>query len=243
MSVKYILFALLLALSTANTVLYATDAGVLFAEALSHQQQARHAQAIEIYERLIASGKISSQLHQNLAVAYAETQQIGKAVLHAERACRLEPRNEDAAANWRSLHARVKNAPAINASSGVWAFIGLLSPNGWCVAALAASLLLAVMIFLKVQMRRRYVGASASIALCLFMAWAYSQESPRAVLLQPEISLRAEAGLQAKETHKIYEGTSFDILQTEGEWWQVRLSDGSIGWLPQNTAERVTSDE
>lgn len=239
MSVKYILFALLLALSTAHTALYATDAGVLFAEALSLQQQTRHAQAIDIYERLLASGKISAQLHQNLSVAYAETQQIGKAVLHAERAAALEPRDEDIAVNWRSLYARVKNAPAIGAPSGLWAFVGLLSPNGWCIAALAASLLLAVLIFLKVQMRRRYVGASASIALCLFMAWANSQESPRAVLLQPEISLRAEVGLQAKETHKIYEGTSFDIVQTEGEWWQVRLSDGSIGWLPQNTAEKV----
>ncbi len=248
--IKYLLLALLLLAYTQK--ISATDAAnSAFASALQLQKDKQYTQAIAAYESILASGQSSAQLHNNLALAYAEEGKIGKAVLHAELALILQPSLEDASQNLKALRQRIKGKPAQTQTeasrSAFSSFAGLVSPTVWAILMLLSSAAAAFALFSfagKTRMRA-VLAASIFFGLFAFFAWASAQKAARGVLMQPEIALREEANLAAKETHKIYEGTTFTILKTEGEWLQVYLNDGAIGWLPRVTSYelRMTNDE
>jgi len=88
---KQMIFALVLFCQP----LLADEASTLFQQAGQFYQAGNYAGAAVAYEKILANGVENWQVHYNLGNAYFKQRQLGKAILHYEKALALNPESED----------------------------------------------------------------------------------------------------------------------------------------------------
>jgi tetratricopeptide (TPR) repeat protein len=223
-------------------------AGEDFAKALELHQAKKYSEAIALYDSVLSQGVGSAELHNNLGLAYLDNKNIGKAVLHFEKALYLSPGHEAATHNLLAAQNQVIELPKSLASSAiasVWlSLAGIFSANIWAILSL---LLVAVASWALYAMSGRALwitlGATGFLLLFTLIFGAIQShqlsDSKKVVLMKAKVGLRQEANVQAQEVDFIYEGTTCTIIAEEGEWLRVQLANGLVGWIPAQLMEKV----
>ena len=218
-----------------------------FALAYNLQNEGKYKEAINAYENIIASSTlVSPEVYNNIGLAYLENKEIGKAVLHFERAIKYAPQLKDAYQNLQAAQQQVKDAPKKNISTIANIFNGIasvFSANQWAVFSLLLSIGLAASIYFLVDKKRMIALFSISPILCLALIFGSMQKSiamrEKAVLLQSKVMLKKEPNLTAQNAGEIYEGTSMEILSSQDNWYKILLADGIVAWIPNSLVEKV----
>lgn len=208
-----------------------------FAKAFSLQTEGNNKEAINIYEEIINSNTlVSSEVFNNLGLAYLAENKIGNAVLNFARAVKYKPTFKMYAEHLELAESKVQEAPqAIQSALGnsIKSMSNAFSTNAWMLVALGFSILAAIFIKLK---KNNAIIALASICLvfALILGFIAKNEASKkyAVLLHDKVTLKQSADLNAANAGYIYEGTRMEILEQEGEWLRIMLADGVAGWIP-----------
>ncbi|MCF8109866.1 MAG: TIGR04211 family SH3 domain-containing protein [Desulfobacteraceae bacterium] len=79
-------------------------------------------------------------------------------------------------------------------------------------------------------MKKTAILSALSIVLCLLTA-AFAAAETNYVTDLNEITLRAGPGLDYRVNRMLKSGQQLEVLDTEERWTQVRLPDGTIGWV------------
>lgn len=218
-----------------------------------HQAKALFQQAAGGFEALAGAGVRNAGLEFNLGNTYARLGDLGRAVLHYRRAERLAPTDAGIAANLEFVRARV--TPLIPPSGATRLTDRLLfwqrdtTPRFRLGLAGGASVLgwLTALVWLR---RRRPVWLSAAtllillgVANALSVGWQMREEAraPAAVLVGSEQILRLGRGSGADPAldKPLGPGTELHIIDTRGDWVEVRLPDAQTGWLPAVSVQPV----
>ncbi len=212
--------------------------------------------AVEAYEAVLESGYRSAGLEYNLANAYFKTGDLGRAILHWERAQELAPGDEDIQANLDL--ARSLTVDAVEPLPRFWLFsmvswwIGLL-PAGWLRASVAFGWLsVSGGVILRILSRAHWAPAvgrafvvAGSLLLLLFAPVMLVREtgaglSDEAIVLADAVQVRSAPSADDDLTlFEIHEGTKVRIDQRTGEWLEVVLEDGKVGWVPAGVLEVI----
>ena len=227
-----------------------------FGEGNRLYQEGDFAGAAAKYEDVLESGFESSVLYYNLGNARYRLGELAPAVVAYERAARLDPGNDDVRANLalvnQRLQDRIEPLPrfwllsafewwltllprgALEATvAGCWGVLGLAGvmlvlrrPRGWRATA-----------------RRTSYGAGlATVVLggTLFAREAGVGRPEEAVVMAAETRVlsapSAEGGLTVFTLHA---GTKVRIDQRSGEWAEIVLADGKVGWLALDVLEVI----
>ncbi len=230
-------------------VLYANDNAEKFAQALQWQEQKNWTKAIEAYEALAAEHEAAA-VYNNLGLVYAETNQIGKAILNFERALLLDS-DEEIEHNLKAAQQRIVyqveavqplffvrwwRAVVASMSSTAWAVLFLLFFAAG-VAGLAAKRWFGEQVYQNIG-----VGLLAFSLLLLF--WGGLQKSNEmddstAIVIAAEVGLRQEATLSSPEIEVISGGVKVRILKEQESWVYVQLPNHLLGWMPLKMLERI----
>ncbi|MEL6720021.1 MAG: tetratricopeptide repeat protein [Bacteroidota bacterium] len=216
----------------------------------------QYATAIEQYEHIVSSGKVSAELFYNLGNAYYRSDELAKAILNYERALRLDPEDEDLIHNIEIARAKVRpeldQLPEFFLST-LWRDIqNGFSTNAWAVAFLLF-LWLGIGGLILWQMGRKRThrkwGFTSGLTLLslgilgfLFASGSHQDQlhSNEAIVLEEKIKLRKGATSDSEEMLMLYEGTKVSLLNNViQDWHKVRLSNGQEGWLPSDTFEEI----
>lgn len=221
----------------------------LFAEGNRLYREGDFAGAIASYGSVAEGGFESASLYYNLGNAHFRVGEIARAVLNYERALRLDPGNDDIRANLalvnQRLQDRIEPLPRFWLVAAFDWWMGLI-PQGVLKAAVAGCYLIlggaAVLIVLRRPMGWRWaltrVAFAATVATVLLGATLLVRETglgqrAEAVVMAPEARVlnapSEDAGLTLFTLH---EGTKVRIDRRAGEWAEVVLADGKVGWLP-----------
>ncbi|MEZ4988655.1 MAG: hypothetical protein R2795_27150 [Saprospiraceae bacterium] len=68
-------------------------------EAYKLLEKKKYQQAAQSYEAMLDKGMVSADLHANVAWAYYHMDSLGRAILHLEKAVRLQPGHKQATQN------------------------------------------------------------------------------------------------------------------------------------------------
>lgn len=255
----FLCFCLIGMLSGGNTCLYAQigeqAARDYFAQALQAQQQGDEQRAIALYETLLKEGMVSSELYNNLGLAYRNAGRTGLALVQLERALRQDPSNADARHNLQVLKADVEanTIKPLQQMFLVRLWLGLrgsLSSGGWGTVFL---LILWVSCLLWALNRRagkgisnlRYLspylllGLGFFVFVFAFQQRASEQDSRTAVVVRPQAGLRSEPDLGSPEALLLAEGQTLHIVEQHETWWLVELPNGTLGWLLASMVEKI----
>lgn len=209
--------------------------------------------ALAAYEQAVGGGYVSGALYYNMGNAYYRIDALGQAVRYYEKARRLLPDDVRLRHNLQIVQARrvdqLSEIPepfwhvwwrTLVAAAGVY---GLLVAG--LVLYLGAALLLMHRIWTGARgpWHRRAMRTSAAAGLLLlvlaFTASVERQTDRRGVIVAAETTLRAAPRPDAEDTMRIHEGLPVDVLRDGATWLQVRLPNGTTGWVETRTVAEI----
>ena len=210
------------------------------------------ADAAEKYQLVVDSGANNSQLYFNLANAYLQSGETGRAAANYRRSLKLDPTDRDSRTNLAYAESLMKLPSAAGDTDYTSLANGWLnryvSPQSVLVTSIIAWISLWTAIGLRLCGVRFPWKTTAGVAILLFAATAASYalssaESSRrlAVVISPNASLRAGDGANfpAVANVELGEGQAVEVLKRRGEWVQIRTAVDQSGWLPSRLVESI----
>lgn len=243
-------FRLLLLLFIPGLLLTQEHPDSLFQEAQRAYDAEKYSQAISTYQKLLNQNIESASLHYNLGNAYFRQNELGEAILHYEKAKKLNPRDADIDYNLKVAQARIQDRIEPPESSFLMKiFNGIkywlaLRELAWTTGFLFLS---GSVIFgswwLLNQSRLKSILAYALvvwiIGLLLVTPLLISRTMEAAreqygIVLTAEVSARSGPQNLSTEVFVLHEGTRVEVENTQNQWYKIRLLDGKEGWIQAN---------
>jgi tetratricopeptide (TPR) repeat protein len=212
-------------------------------------------QAIDLYKQVIANGFESPELYYNLGNSYFKLKNYPSAVLYYEKARKLDPSNEKINFNIKVVNARIidkiEELPKPFFKRWAAAFCEMFSLNVWALFSIV--FLFLFFIFIAVYLLANLVSIRK---LTFWAAWlflviallsganAYSQyrnikTSDEAIIFEPTVNVKSSPDANSQDLFVIHEGTKVSITDKVGNWIEVRIANGSDGWIAETAGQRI----
>lgn len=228
----------------------------ILAAANQAYQEGAYAEAIEAYTAIQDGGYNSAGLEYNLGNAWFKSGDLARAILHWERALVLSPGDDDTLANLEL--ARSITVDAVEPLPTFWLFDFVR----WWIGLLPMSLLLGAVGFAWLAVTGgvalRVLATSEGVAgagrwstrigvllLVVFglnlvareVGWAQPE---RAIVMVEVVPVRSAPAEDDDLTlFEVHEGTRVRLEERTGQWAEVVLDDGKVGWIPLATVEVI----
>ena len=218
--------------------------------------ESRFADAVSIYETVLAEQGPSQALYYNLGNAYYRTNQPGKAILNYERALRIDANDEDTKANLEFVQSTVvdtipqDDVPFFRQWSNV--LFGIFSKDTWGVIAVVSFFTMLAMLFLYLFKRNaRKFSLTIVVMSLLFVVIANvaafglsggSNNLPEGVILDERAVVKSSPDSYGTELTKIHEGLKVTIIDdTLADWVKIEANNGNrvVGWIKAKSLERI----
>lgn len=224
---------------------------VMFDSATVAYNQGNYEKAIDYYEDILEGGKHSAALYYNLGNCYYKLNQIAPSIYYYEKALLLSPNDVEVKNNLVYAQNMTLDAiiplPETTLARLYNRVAGVLTFDGWAYLGVVFVLIfvLAYILFYyfryPTQKRIAFISSLVAIALAvIFVLFAflrhqdYKADQP-AIIFAQEIIVKAEPNNRSDVAFTLHEGTKVNVLEGFDTWKKIQLSDGQVGWVPQNT--------
>ncbi len=245
----------LLCLICFSSLSYASEYEIVITKGNTAYSSGQYKEAINLYTSLISKGLESPELYYNLGNSYFKLNDIPHAVLWYERAKRLAPGNEDINFNLNVANSKItdKIEPLPDFFMKRWlkALSDAFPMDSWAIAGIAflitALLFFTLYISSRVLLLRKFgFWAGASILLlslgCLLLAWgSYRsfQLDQSAIITNPTVTVKSSPDEKSTDIFIIHEGSKVQLVDHIGNWYEIRIANGSVGWVEQDNFEKI----
>jgi tetratricopeptide (TPR) repeat protein len=211
--------------------------------------------SIAIYEKILATDVASPELYYNLGNAYFKTNDLPSAILNYERALKYKPGDEDILYNLGVANSKIVDKIDVLPELFYvrwWKELKLwLSPDGWAstlIGLFTFLFVLAASFFLSRSVTtRKVIFATGLLVLiaCIIsglIAWQTyngSKQQNSAIVFTPTLPVKSSPDESSIDLFVIHEGLKVNILDKLGEWNEIRISNGSKGWVKSENLKTV----
>ncbi len=227
----------------------------IFESANKIYEEANYKEAAEIYNRLLDRDYISDDLHYNLANAYFKTNDIAFAVLHYERALKINPNNEDATHNLALANEKtvdkIEAIPVIFFYQWWESIVNLLGIDPWAKTAVGFFFLAFIGFSIYLTNRTLVLKKTAfyvftfSLGLGLvgwFMATHQNgslSAQKYAIVMNPTVNINSSPSEGSSQLFVLHEGSKVRIKEETEVWFRISLPNGNEGWVEKSEVEGV----
>lgn len=210
-------------------------------------EKGEYSEAETAYKALLEEGYQSDDLHFNLGNSLMKTKKIAPAILHYEKAIKLNPTNEDAAynlsiANQKTVD-KIEAIPELFIYRWWKSIYNLFPADGWAKIMIGLLLisLLGFGLFkftaaVPIKKLGFYLFAS-SVALSL-MSWGlaasqkgYVERNTHAIIMESTVDILSAPSAGSSQLFVLHEGTKVKIKDSTEGWLQISLPNGNQGWV------------
>lgn len=214
-----------------------------------------YAKAIELYEGILKTQGESAAVYYNLGNAYYKAGRLGPAILNYERSLLLDPADGDARFNLEL--ARQKTIDKIEPIGEfflvkwVRSMANWTSADGWAKCAIGCFWLLIgclVLFFFArwIHLKKLgfYLGLLFLVLVIVCNLFASHQKGAwehrtQAIVFAATVTAKSSPDASGTDLFVLHEGTLVSIKSTLGEWSEIELEDGNVGWLPSREIEKI----
>ncbi len=241
--------------SFAGILVYPQTPDQLIAEANEAYARSEYSYAAELYEQVLEQGFVASELHYNLGNAYFKNNRLGPAILHYERALRLDPVNDNILHNLQitrnRIVDRIDERPKLFYERWWQNIIKIQSATGWGITSIILLFIFLSLTALYLFSRTRGVKKASfyTAVFLLFLtvfSFIFAQKQynrltadNEAVIMNPRVSAKSSPSPQSPDLFLVHEGTKVYIRNGIGEWLEIGLPDGNVGWVKKETLEVI----
>lgn len=223
----------------------------IFANANEMYNQGQYDSALRLYETVLEQDRVSAPIYYNAGNTCYKLKNIPKAILYYEKALKLAPNDEDIIKNLEIANARIvdKIEPLPELFINTWwrNFQNLFSPDSWAKVSLAVFGVLLILVFVFLTSRRKVLRKISFFVGILFVllticsltiaAQKYfdGKKSTEAIVFTPTITVKSAPGASSVDLFVLHEGAKVFILDNASGWNKIKIANGSIGWLPEES--------
>ena len=234
-------------LALMGSVFAQDDADAWFEKANATYNSGNYDSAIVIYDKILDAGLESVPVFYNMGNAYYKLHDYPMAIYCYEKALKLDPSDEDVQTNLAIANAAIVDKIEPMPQSFVvrwWHNLrSALSGDQWAWCSIGAFAVLLLMLFLflrarKVGLRKLgfFMGLLFLIAfgLSVVFAWQLKQiadTQDQAIVMTPTVTVKSSPSTNSVDLFVLHEGAKVEVMDTQGEWAQIRIANGSVGWL------------
>jgi len=227
----------------------------LITEAENAYNQGNYQEAIDIYQGILDSGYFSPELYYNMGNASFKAGNIPNAILYFEKALKLDPGNKDIQFNLNIANSRIvdkiENVPELFYVEWWKAARNLLTPNAWAWLTVVLFTLIFVMaisfmISRSVSVRRTSFWAGIIFIILFLFGMLFSWQEYKefhnrehAIIFTPTVTVKSSPSGNSVDLFVIHEGTKVRIIDQVEGWYEIRIANGSEGWLPASAMELI----
>jgi tetratricopeptide (TPR) repeat protein len=224
-------------------------------EAETAYTQENYTQAIELYEELLTSYGPSCDVYYNLGNAYYKAGKLAPAILNYERALLMNPADKDIRFNLEIAKLRkvdrIEPLGEFFLSQWFRAIQNLFSVDTWASIGIVGFILFIgclTLYFFSKWMRLKKTGFYAGILLLLLVvcsnlfAWNQKKaivERRNAIIFAPTVTIKSSPDASGTDLFVLHEGTKIFIKSILGEWNEIEIEDGNVGWIRQKDFEKI----
>ncbi len=211
--------------------------------------------AATLYEQIIEQGKVSSVIYYNLGNSYFKMDEISKAILNYERALKLDPSNEDITYNLRiannKIVDKIDQLPQLFYIKWWKSLKQLSSPDGWATLFIIfffTFFLITAFFLLSTSIRLRRTFLISGLVILVFSALSFilalqtykeSAFNRDAIVFTPSLPVKSSPEESGIDLFVIHEGLKVQIIDHLTGWEEIRIANGSKGWVKSETIERI----
>jgi tetratricopeptide (TPR) repeat protein len=204
--------------------------------------------ALEIY-KTISEDYHTFAYHYNLGNIYYKMDSVPQSILHYERAYQIKPNDENLRMNIELSNQKVIDKIEALPTLGVKDFwtnitardnLGMWTNSSILLFSLCFAMLI-VMLFSKTAIVKRtlILGAIFSFlgfVICYSMSRTIEsfKDNRNAIIFVPKVDIKSNPGTDGLDVFILHEGTKVNIRQEEGDWYEVKIANGNVGWLPKS---------
>ncbi|MEN8120361.1 MAG: tetratricopeptide repeat protein [Bacteroidota bacterium] len=212
-------------------------------------------QAITNYEQVIKSGYSASELYYNLGNAYYRKLDYKSAILNYERALLLAPDDENILTNLEfsrnHIQDRIEEIPEFFFFKWVDSLVNIFSSKAWSVISITGFILflfLAILFLFSRTIIIRKLSFLLSILFLFLSALSFYSglvqnkkltSHNNAIVFTSSVTVKSAPTSSGTDLFIIHEGLKVKILDSTEGWKEIQLSDGKIGWLPEDAVVEI----
>jgi len=214
-----------------------------------------YANAVELYKSVLSTGFESVDLYYNLGNACYKQNDFPSAILYYEKAHKLDPGNEDVNFNLKIANTKItdKIEPIPEMFYKRWyrGLIETFSVDKWAktgIVFLCLALFGGLFYVISKQLFIRKAGfwlGGSFLLVSLFsflFAWQnYGDQMHRkeAIVFTPTVTVKSSPDEKSVDLFVLHEGAKVELIDHIGEWVEIKIANGSVGWLMSTSVEKI----
>ncbi len=203
--------------------------------------------SVKEYEKILATGKESSELYFNLANAYYKLAKVGPSIYFYEKALLLNPNDSEIENNLKFAQKMqiddVKEFKMSGIKSLVTNFTSAFHYNTWAWITVACAFIFLICFAIyyftaKTILKRVFfiamflliVAIIISVTSALYQKRVVDNQNP-AIVYVPIAGVKGEPKESASDAFILHEGTKVFVVEKLDNWRKITLADGNDGWI------------
>lgn len=227
----------------------------LIMQADSAYNAERFNEAVEKYEMVLNQGLESAELYYNLGNAYFNLNKMPEAILNYERARVLAPGDKDINFNLNIANSmipdKIEVVPEIFYVRWWKSWRDSFNLQTWTIVSITIFTLLIICVglfFLSGSLLLRKLAFWSGMGFLLLSIGTFSMTYTKygiqskhleAIVFDPTITIKSSPNQLGKDLFVIHEGTKVFILEEMNEWANIKIVNGSTGWMPMKSLRRI----
>ncbi len=211
--------------------------------------------AIETYKQIEKEGYEGTSLYYNLGNSYYRVGKIGYAILNYEKALKLSPTDEEVKHNlaFANLSTVDKIQPLPEFFLFVWwnSLLASFTVNGWTYIVYFFFILLLILIslyfFVRTIFQQKLVLFSGLGILVVFALTVSllivkinrEQKLISGVVIEQSVTAKTSPDSKSSDAFIIHEGLKVNLEDKLDQWVKIKLADGKVGWVENNSVEKI----
>lgn len=218
-------------------------------------QQEEYKKATNLYKELLQEKFVSEDLHYNLANSYFKTKKIAPAILHYEKALKINSSHQDAQHNLKLANQKtvdkIELIPELFIYRWWKAIYNATFMDNWAKLAILAFFLSALLFFsflFSSTLRLKKISFYTACIFFLFggINWflaaqqkSYLNSKSHAIIMAPTVNIISAPSAGSSQLFVLHEGTKVKIKDETDAWIEVALPNGNQGWLEKIKVETI----
>lgn len=211
--------------------------------------------ALTTYNRIIDNNIESGELYYNMGNAYFKTDDIASSILYYEKAKKLLPNDENIKYNLSIVNSmivdKIDKVPELFYERWWNFFYNMLNTDSWAIFSLISFSLFVITIGLFILSRKRssrklsfFIGmfflfTTTTSTILAYQKYYLSIDHNEGIVFTSSITIKSSPTQNAVDLFVIHEGTKVKIVDRIDNWVEIKIKNGSIGWLPEKSIKEI----
>jgi len=247
MTMYRIIFSFLLIFTSIAISANQDSPEVLMENASKLYSTGKYEKAADLYKKIIETNGDSFEAYYNLGNSKYKMDEIASAILYYEKALKIKPGDKDTRFNLELCEAKIvdKIVPVGKFIIVRWyeSIGNNFNSNSWAIISLIVFFITIISLLLYFFSRYRWLkktGFYSSLIsllftiLCLsFTAGKYrdAKYPDKAIIFTPTVTVKSSPDASGTDLFILHEGTKVRIKSVIGNWKEIELIDGNVGWI------------